>query len=389
MAANNLTVEQISDIANAVFKQATGISDLGQINAQNFVAVANTVLLSGYDNIITAISQVLSRTIFSIRPYAEKLVGMEVDNVRYGNHIRKLQVLEGEATEQNTEYLIQNGETYDPFTVRLTEVLQTNFYGEVTYKKQLTLLKNQLDVAFSSLNEFGQFITMILQNASDQLAQTREGLKRATLANFIAAKIAADPGNVIHLLTEYNAETGESFTATDAMKPANYPAFMQWVFARIQNISDFMTERTNIYHMNVKGNIMRHTPKNYQRCYVLGKYKAQIDGMARANTFHNNWLEFPWTESVGYWQSVEDRGAINVLPQYINTSGELVNTGTPVNQKNIFGVIMDWEAAGMTIANQWESSIFNPDVGYTNLFWHFTGRYWNDLTENGVVFIMD
>ena len=64
--ANNLTFNQIATILNSVNAQATGRTDIAVTNTAEFISVANTTLLSGYDNVINAISQVLSRTIFSI-----------------------------------------------------------------------------------------------------------------------------------------------------------------------------------------------------------------------------------------------------------------------------------------------------------------------------------
>ena len=64
------------------------------------------------------------------------------------------------------------------------------------------------------------------------LSQAEENLARATVANFIGGKIASnaagvESGNIIHLLTEYNTETGQQLTKTTVKEPQNYPAFMQ------------------------------------------------------------------------------------------------------------------------------------------------------------------
>ncbi len=54
------------------------------------------------------------------------------------------------------------------------------------------------------------------------------------------------------------------------------------------------------------------------------------------------------------------------------------------------GVLMDQEAAGYTVVNQWSAPApFNARGGYTNMFWHFTDRYWNDFTENAVIFMLE
>lgn len=57
---------------------------------------------------------------------------------------------------------------------------------------------------------------------------------------------------------------------------------------------------------------------------------------------------------------------------------------------NVVGVLFDEEAAGYTTVNQWsQPSPFNARGGYYNQFWHFTDRYWNDFTENVVIFYIE
>ena len=88
--SNSLTFEQSASILNAVASQATGTAQITPLNTAQFVSLAQTTLKTGYDNVIGAISQVLSRTIFGIRPYTRKLAGLNASAQRYGNHIRKI-----------------------------------------------------------------------------------------------------------------------------------------------------------------------------------------------------------------------------------------------------------------------------------------------------------
>ena len=66
MAVNDLTVNQAATILNAIMQQANIGGDLAVIDGSNFVSVGQTVLKAGYDVILNAISQVLTRTIFSM-----------------------------------------------------------------------------------------------------------------------------------------------------------------------------------------------------------------------------------------------------------------------------------------------------------------------------------
>ena len=87
---NTLTIEQTSAVLNDVLAQVTGSKTIGTVTPENFVSVATTVLKQDYDVTFKAISQVLSRTIFSVRPYTRKFKGLEADSIRFGNHVRKL-----------------------------------------------------------------------------------------------------------------------------------------------------------------------------------------------------------------------------------------------------------------------------------------------------------
>lgn len=392
MPVNGLTIEQAADVANEVFKQGVGTGDLAPITAANFVSVANTSLLSGYDPMLRAISQVLSRTIFAIRPYYEKLGGLEVDDITYGNHVRKLSMLNPDKVMEEDESVgLENDVEVSYLAPRFPKILQTNFYGQVAYQKKVTVFRSQLNTAVQSLDEFGRLISMIWTDATNQMSKTREDMKRATLVNAIAAKYANDPENVIHLLSEYNAYTGKTYTEVDLHSPDVYKAFMQWAFARIQNVSDFMTDYTTNFHTNpAQGTINRVTPVDMQRAFMLSVYQNEISGQAKANTFHNNWLEYPWTEKINYWQNVNARDEFSVVPVYMGADGSVVSPTEAVTKQNVFGCIFDREAIGITVCDQWTGvTPFNPAGGFTNYYFHYTQRYWNDQTENGVVFALD
>lgn len=74
--ANALTFDQISTVLNDVVKQATGVNTMKAVDTSSFVAQAQTALLVGNDRIMNSISQVVDRTIFSVRPYNAKFKGL-------------------------------------------------------------------------------------------------------------------------------------------------------------------------------------------------------------------------------------------------------------------------------------------------------------------------
>lgn len=389
MAVNTLNFNQCATLLTAINKQATGQTVLTPTNAAEFVSVAQTTLLAGYDNVINSISQVLSKTVFSVRPYTRKFKGLHQDAMRFGNHVRKLQVVDKDA-ENDQRVMLKDGESIDQQKVNKPVVLQTNFYGENVYQRSVTLFKDQLDVAFSSAEEFGRFVAMVLQNVSDLIEQDHENAARLTLSNFIAGKIAAN-ANVVHLVTEYNGVAGVQLNSETVKKPENFVPFMKWAMARIKTISDLMTERTTYFHTNIDGKpISRHTPKEMQKLYLHTAEVNNMEASVMSSVYHDDYLKKIDFETVNFWQSVNAPMSISCKPVYMKNDGSLETAAENVEADNVLGVLFDSEAMGVTTVNTWSASApFNASGGYTNTFWHFTDRYYNDFTENGVVFLMD
>ena len=265
-----------------------------------------------------------------------------------------------------------------------------NFYSGNVFEKSYTIFKDQLDNAFNSPSAFGEFIAMLTQNASDMVEKAHEELARGCIANFIGGKVVGDSGSVIHLLTEYNDLTGLSLTSQTVYQPSNFKPFMQWVYSRIEELSSRMTERSNLYQVEVEGYpVMRHTPRRDQRVYLYAPAKAQIDAMVLADTYHDNYLSMTMTESVNFWQSIDDPAKISVTPTYLGSDGALVD-GASTEVDNVLGVIFDRDAMGYTVMGQWTGvTPLNAKGGYWNTFLHFTDRYWNDFTEKGIVLLLD
>ena len=391
MAANSLTLNQISTVLNSIVSQATGQAQITPTTGSEFITVAQTGLLAGYDNLMQAVSQVLSRTIFANRPYTRKFQGLEADSIRYGNHVRKINYIDG--TWQDNGYLpIEDGTAVDQQKPIKPGVLQTNFYGQDDYEVQWTLFRDQLYTAFQGPDELGSFITGQVQNISDRVEQKHETLARAVLCNLIAGVFSINSSNqCIHLLSEYNTVTGQELTATSVYQPANFAPFMRWVFGRIQGISSMLTERSMIYHENVTGKpIMRHTPRDFQRVYLYAPTRYQTDANVLATTYNENYLTMPSTETVNFWQAITSPSKINTTPVYMQADGSLTSPKASVTINNLFGVIMDVEAAGYTICNERSTSApYNGRGEYQNFWMKFTDRYWNDFTENAVILLLD
>lgn len=387
---NDLSISQISAVLNDVISQATGQKTLGAVDASQLVAVGQTQLLTKADPLMSAISQILSETIFSVRPYTEKFQDLEVSKMKFGNMVRKLQTCDSEFVDDD-RLPLTDGQSVDMYKIRKDSVLQTNFYGETMYEDYWTTYRDQLDTAFSSADEFGRFISMVLQNHVDRRSQAREDLARMAVVNLIAGTINAGGNRVVHLITEYAAYSGAKVTVANYTDPTIYPGFIKWTYARVMEISRLMTERSTMFHTTLGKKLMRHTPRELQKMYILAPNKYHIQTEVLTDVFNKSELSGMDGELVTYWQSIDDgkRDAINVTPSILMPDGTAA-TGDAVSQAGIFGVIFDREAVGTTHVNEWSGTTpFNVRGGYWNTFFHATDRYVNDFTENSVVLLLD
>ena len=379
-----------ASILNEIVNQATGKNPIDVISTASFTSVATTALELGIDPLLNAISQVLSRTIFSIRPYSRKFKGLYQDNMTFGNHVRKLNIADSD-WEKDDRYDLKDGQSVDDQVVSIPKILQTNFYGQNIYQRQITLFRDQLNVALQNEQEFQRFVTMVMTNASDLIEQAHEATARMTLANFIGGKVKGDTDNVIHLVAKYNNVAGTTLTTDTVKQPENFVPFMKWATGYIKTVSDWMTERTQKFHINVTGTeISRHTPYNKQKLYLYSEELNNIDATVMSSIFNDSYLKMADHEKVGFWQNIDNPDGIHVKASYMDNSGSIVADTEGTATSNIFGVLFDEEAVGITTCGEWSApSPFNARGGYSNIFWHFNDRYYNDFTENGVVFLLD
>lgn len=389
MSVNSLTFEQSSAFLMDMYKEATGQdSTIQVVDTATFTSVATTLLQMGYDPIINSITQVLNKSIYSIRPYSQKFRSINVDEEKWGSIVRKINYIDNALDDTDDRLSLVDGESIDPYVVKKPKVVQTNFYGATQYQDHITIFRDQLDSAMRDASEFGRFMAGVMQNIADKLAQVAEGEARGLLANFICGKAVADSDNYINVLQAYYDETGVELTPANMYNEENYAPFIRWFYSFINTLTDFMSERSFKYHMNITGKeIPRHTPAQFMRAYMSASVVNKTASEVLAVTFNPDKLKMIDWEKVSYWQNINDPYSVKTKPAYLDVSdGTIVESEEAVTVSNLIGVIFDEEALGMTRRSTWTaSSPFNPRGGFYNIFYHFTQSTWNDFTENGVV----
>ena len=397
MAVNDMTFEQSAAFLNDVVEQATGAKPtIDVVDTGTFTTVAQTVLKTGYDPVLSAISQVLGRTIFSIRPYTQKFRGIDVDAERWAAHTRKVNFASSQLEDDerlkplgDPAEILKDGESVDMYKIKKPKVLQTNFYGATQYQEHVTLFRDQLDTAFRNPEEFGAFVSGVMQTIKDDLTQVRENEARMALVNLATGHAWIDGPDVINVLQAYKDETGTALTVANMYAEANYMPFIKWLYAFINTLTDRMAERTIKYHKNVDGMpIRRHTPADRMKAYMYNGVLNKIDSAVLSSVFNEEKLKMIDFESVAFWQNIDDPMKMTAKPTAMKGNGALEQKATAQTLNNVLGMLFDEEAVGITTKSTWmDRTPFNPAGGYSNMYWHHTQQVWNDFTENCVVLV--
>lgn len=402
MSVNTLTFEQCSTVLNSLVQQATGRQSVISTEA-DFISVAQTALTLGKDVIFNTLSNVLAKTIFSIRPYSASMKGLEKSLPQWGAYMRKFNIVASDWKDDDAyKYPVTydatqtdptgNGGSVDPWIINKREFIQTNFLGQSVFSDHYTVFEDQLETAFRNSEEFGQFLSMLTTDMSNKIELAKENLSRGLVSNFIGGLLAENnSARVIHLLTEYNTATGGSYTATSIMLPANFAPFMKWVYARIAGIASLFKEMSTRYQTTLNSKpVPRHTPYNKQKMYMLGQDRYQMDARVLADTFHDNYLKYADVETINFWQGIETPDKIIVKPTYTNTSGVVTTAGSAITKTGVFALLFDEDAMGWSmIHNRVIPTPVNPRGEYRNMWYHMRLRCFSDNTEKGVVFLLD
>lgn len=389
-----LTAKQIFGIVNEVAAQAMGNKTMAVVDNSGLVALGNTVLGSNdtKNNFINALTDRIGRTIVSFRAYHSHFPDFERDSIEWGNILQKLKIGMPNA-EEDQSYNLADGTSVDMYKINKAKVNQLLFSTETPWQTHITVHLDELEKAFVDYSAMGAFISGMFGEVQNRIELAMENLSIDCVNNYMAEMIKRKvqrPSRVINLVTDYNTAMG--LATENALKPQdalNTPSFLEYVVRRINTISSTMEYMTSgLYNDtafaggDAQNDIYsRHTPKSEQRMMLyidlVNSLKTNVN--SKAFNMKEVAIDLPF-KTVPFWQSIKTPDGINVKP----ASG-----GTAILQSNVMGILFDREAMG-TFKKKYSSltSPINAAGKYYNVFYHMIEMYYNDLTENAVVFLL-
>lgn len=412
--ARTLTARDCHALMNLLVKEATGQdAQIQAVDSSTFVSAGETVLATGTENVLNALSLVLGRTFMAVRPYNAKLSLINAVNTgEYAHRMRKISFYSREAQasgDWNTQLYTNladgftNGQNIDDGTAQSTKSmweqnqpvpLEMNFAGQSVWEDSTTVYEYQLQQAFRSEADFAEFVGGIMTERGNDIESQKEAFNRLTLLNFMAGVYDLNQsGSVVNLTSEFNTEFGTNYTSAQ-LRSTYLKEFCMFLASRIKIDSDMLTNRSQKAHWvpaKEGYTLLRHTPKDRQRLMLYNPLMIKTQAYVFPELFNEQYLKMENYEGVMFWQNENDPSAIKVTPAIPDTTGltGVQTAGDAVTLDYVVGMLYDVDA--LMIDYQLERSATTPleaRKGYRNLWWTFSKNAINDFTENAIIYIM-
>ena len=409
MSVLTFTPKDAYSVMNSLVHQAIGRDDITAVDTSSFVSAGQAVLDSGVENIYNSLSVLISRTIIAARTYEGKfrLISRQTADA-FENRIRKISFyardLEADGAFNTDLYtnigtgLSDTDGAGSMWEQNLPIPVEMNFFSDFVWSKSHTQTIEQIKVAFTDERSFIDFINGIMIEVQNDIESAIEARNRMVILDRIAGqKLLVDNGSIseksaVNLTAEFNKEFGTAYSTAEILQE-HLTAFLEFYVARVKIDSDFMENRSTLYHDPMTKTIdgvdyvvLRHTPKARQRFMYYSPFFTKAKARVLPEIFNPQYLGDINAngEGIDYWQSIKNPSAIDITPALPNGA-----ESSEVKLDLVIGILFDEEA--IMTNNKFEGMYTTPINArhlYVNNFWHYRFGIMSDYSENCLIYYM-
>lgn len=380
----------INSISNEIWgKSAPSVKDMSGIISLGRTIGANGTWTADADKFLNKLVDRIGKTVIRTIDSRVDLNNFIMQDFEFGAILQKIDIQPLEARQDNSWNIGANDFTSVYLDVYKPNVDSKLFSTITAWTVKLTVPDRLYRSAFTGDAGMTAFVNGMIGSMSEDLERQLNKMNHMCLCNFVAEK-KKNSNNVVNLVTLYNTTFG--YTSEDAgYQPVGGTAlynkdFLKFATREINNYVKFMADDSARY--NIGGKI-RATSRDNMHCIMLTDFSSSVASYLESDTYHNEMVALPLYTEINYMQytggSFDYRGGIVMIPS--SEEGEASPTTQTVG--NVVGVLVDRQALGTTITERWSASDrFNSErrTNYTqgaNIGW------FNDLSENGVVFTLN
>lgn len=386
-----MKVTQIYSILNDVFSEVTGKlvipedSDplpIVEEDLKNLVDIGKAISdYDLYDNYVKSMINRIGRDVFVDRTYEGYAPNVYRDSWEYGSIMSKTRCKVFNA-KANPAWSLSAGTTVNQFEFNPPEVTQKFYNSAVAWQVDCSFTDDQIRESFTSPEQMNRFMSMIENRINVSLTIYRDSLVMRTINNFIGEKLYASNG-VVDLLAGYNAGVATPITAAAALRDKD---FLRYAATEIQLWIDRF--RAPSVNFNTEEDNVAFTPREFAHLVLHTDFAKCMETYLQSDTYHNDLVKLGAYETVPFWQSQGEYQLAMTSRIDIELGSSTTASKKAINRNYILGVLFDHDALGVLCENSKVTSSYNSNGEYWNNFYKQVTRYFNDLAENGIVFVL-
>ena len=380
-----MDVKQIYSLVNSITQELIGDSGLIKEDMSNLVDVGSSVLANNSDNYVKALSNRVGKTIFNSDVYKPSLVpNVMRDLWEYGSILQSVNAVIPDAAS-NDSWDLTNNQDYSPNIFYKPSVSQKFFNKRCTFEINMSFTEKQVKESFNSQTELNSFINMLYQTVENSFAIKAESLVQRAINNAIAETVNHESGVnnsliFVNLLDKYNAEHGLSDdSALTADKCLNNLDFLKYIAFQILRYRDLLKSPSKLF--NTEG-ILRFSNAENINTVMISEVFQRINVFLESGLFNPEKLSLTNIFTIPYWQGSGTGFAFDD----ISTVKVKTASGTDVTQSGIIGCMFDKNSIGVCNSEKRVTTNYNPRAEFYTNFYKYDCQYFNDLSQNCVVF---
>lgn len=386
-----MQVEQVYQVVNSLTQEYLGETAVVNEDLSNIVDIGSeTINLDNLDRYVRSLIDQIGKIIFVNRPYSGAVPSLYMDGWEYGAILEKVTYDTLPEAEENESWELQDGQSYDPNIFTKPEVSAKFFSKKVTFDIPMSFAERQVKSAFQNAQQLNSFFSMIHTAISNSMTVKIDSLAMRALNYMIGLTIHSASGNrAINLLAGYNAASGETLTAQQAMSDPGFIRYSSYIMGLYANR---MTRLSKLFNDGGKD---RFTPTDRLNIIMLAEFTKAAQAYLESDTYHNEFVRLPNADVVPYWQGsglAYDFASTSKVDVQVNvdeedeTTGDIVRRKVTVSQTGILGVMFDRYAVGVANLDRRVTANYNGRAEFFNNWYKFDAGYFNDPNENFIVF---
>ncbi len=377
-----LVTVKTTDVASLVNSATQSILGETAILAEDLTNVIDVGVAlenaNAYKTFIDSLLMKIGKTVFVDRKYEGGAPKIYRDSFEYGQITQKLRAKLDEA-KINQSWALVSGTTYSDNEYVESQISCKLFKQDDAFEIRKSITKKQIKAAFTSANELGNFVSMLETMVQNSIQVKMDSLIMMTINNFtgeVFNNITKKPNTAINLLAKYNALKGTTLTADQCIYDRG---FLQYATGVIKKYQKKIQKYSTLFNQT---GTQTFTPSDKQHLVLLEEFSENCDTYLAADTWHNEFVKLPYSDTVSAWQGVgEDSSFTSCSSINVKTA-----SGATVNKTGIIGVLFDHDALGITKDDPSVETNYIHSGEFYNYWYKEHVMYFNDLDENFIIF---